>query len=80
MITRTIEMHDVNVVAMENGKPILYTYNGFVGDVSKPNKVLKKLQEADNNIIAIADVGRAYTKRYGMEEDLFLKMAKCLDD
>lgn len=80
MITRTIEMHDVNVVAMVDGQPKLYMYTGFVGDTSKPNKVLKKLQEIDNSIIAVTGFSDAYTKRYGMEDALFIKMAKCLDD
>ena len=80
MITRTIEMHDVNVVAMVDGQPKLYMYTGFVGDTSKLNKVLKKLQEFDNSIIVVTGFSDAYTKRYGMEDDLFIKMAKCLDD
>ncbi len=80
MITRTIDMHDVNVVAMVDGEPKLYMYTGFVGDINKPNKVLKKLQELDSNIIAVTGFSDAYTKRYGMDESLFLKMATCLDD
>ena len=80
MITRTIEMHDVNVVTMVDGNPTLYLYTGFVGDISKPNKVLKKLQEKDASIIAVTGFSDAYTKRYGMEDDLFIKMAKCLDE
>ena len=80
MITRTIEMHDVNVVAMVDGNPKLYLYTGFVGDISKPNKVLKKLQEKDASIIAITGFSEAYTKRYGMDEGLFIAFAKCLDD
>lgn len=80
MITRTIEMHDVNVVAMVDGQPKLYLYTGFAGDISKPNKVLKKLQAKDASIIAVTGFSDAYTKRYGMDEDLFIKMAICLDE
>lgn len=80
MITRTIEMHDVNVVAMVDGQPKLYMYTGFVGDISNTNKVLKKLQERDNSIIAVTGFSDAYTKRYGMDEKMFISFAKCLDD
>ena len=80
MITRTIEMHDVNVVSMVDGNPKLYIYTGFVGDISKPNKVLKKLQEKDSSIIAITGFSETYTKRYGMDEALFIAFAKSLDD
>ncbi len=80
MITRTIEMHDVNVVAMIDGQPILYTFTGYVGDISKPNKVLKKVRESDANIIAVTGFSEAYSKRYGMSEDMFMLYATCLDN
>lgn len=80
MITRTIEMHDVNVVAMTDGQPKLYIVNGYVGDISKPNKVLKKLQERDASIIAVTGFSDTYSKRYGMSEDMFMMYATCLDE
>lgn len=80
MITRTIEMHDVNVVRMTEGQPSLYTVKSYVGDISKPNKVLKKVQENDGNIIAVTGFSDAYSKRYGMSEDMFMLYATCLDN
>lgn len=80
MITRTIEMHDISVVRMENGQPVLDTVKGYVGDIKKPNKVLEMVQEFDASIIAIASISDAYSKRYGMDEGFFISHAKCLDD
>lgn len=80
MITRTFTMHDVNVVRMTEGQPELSTVKGYVGDISKPNKVLETVQEYDSSIIAITGFSEAYTKRYGMDEGLFISHAKCLDD
>lgn len=80
MITRTIEMHDVNVVRMTEDQPSLYTMRGYVGDISKPNKVLAMLQKLDGSIIAITGFSEAYSKRFGMDERYFVSHAKCLDD
>ena len=80
MITRTIEMHDVNVVCMVEGKPELHTVKGYVGDISKPNKVLATIQKCEVNVIAITGFSDAYSKRYGMDEGYFIAHAKCLDE
>lgn len=80
MITRKIEMHDVSVVRMNNGQPVLDTVKGYVGDISKPNKVLVTLKEYSEDIIAITGFSDAYSKRFGMSEYQFILHAKCLDE
>lgn len=80
MITRTMEMHDVNVVAMIDGQPKLCIVKGYVGDTSKPSKVLKNIQKTDSTVIAVTGFSEAYSKRYGMSEDMFMFYANCLDD
>lgn len=81
MITRTIEMHDINVVEMVYGKPELSIVTGYIGDTTKPNKVLKQLHDMGRSgVIAITGISEPYTKRYGMDETYFVAHAKCLDD
>lgn len=80
MITRTFTMHDVSVVRMNNGQPVLDTVKGYVGNISNPNKVLATLKEYSEAIIAITGFSDAYSKRFGMSEYQFILHAKCLDD
>lgn len=79
MITRTIVMHDVSVVRMNNGEPVLDTVKGYAGDISNPNKLLATLKEYSEDIIAITGISDAYAKRFGMSEYQFILNAKCLD-
>lgn len=80
MITRTFKMHDVNVVRMENGEPVLDTVKGYLGDINKPNKVLADIQEFLDDAVAITGFSEEYSKRYGINENVFISHAKCLDD
>ena len=80
MITRTFKMHDVNVVRMESGKPVLDTVKGYLGDINKPNKVLADIQEFLEGVVAITGFSEEYSKRYGINEKYFISHAKCMDD
>ena len=80
MITRTFKMHDVNVVRIENEEPVFDTVRGYVGDINNPNKVLAKVQEFSESIIAVTGFSEEYSKRYAMDEGFFISNAKCLDD